>query len=158
MILSCRSTGGGCPSPQKNSRKDAPRRCGFPAIFVEMATEGSGRMKLRHLILPKAAAGLFGRATAVFIICATFVAPTASLGFQPAQSELNDQRSELETTDHTRAIVHQLRRSNRGKLNPDCGAGILLRQTDLLLAQRRTIATTQRFESSTDGWTSPLRL
>ena len=115
-------------------------------------------MKLRHLILLEAGAGFVGRATAVFIICATFVAPAALLGIQPGQGEHCDQRSELESTEHARATIHQLRRSMRCKLNPACGAGILLRNTDLLLAQCRTIATTRHFESSTDGWTSPLRL
>ena len=117
-------------------------------------------MIFRHSILLRAMARIFGRATAAFVVCATFMAPAASLGFsyQSGQGELNDQRTELESTEHTRATIHQLRRSSRCKFIPAYDARVLLAQKNLLLVQRRTIATTERFESSTDGWTSPLRL
>jgi hypothetical protein len=85
--------------------------------------------------------------------------PAASLNFglMPSQSETSDQRSELEITEHSRATLHQLRRCIRCKFNPACGARVFLGSIELPDPFRPIVAT-QHFESSTDGWTSPLRI
>jgi hypothetical protein len=102
---------------------------------------------------------IFRVVTAFLVILVTVVVPAASLGFGfgANQGETNDQRSELETTEHFRATLSQLRRSSRSKLNPVCDAGIYLGH-DQLPDQFQPIVATQHYESSTDGWTSPLRI
>jgi hypothetical protein len=115
-------------------------------------------MRFRRSITRESLARKFGSAALLAILVA-FGVPAASLGCgaTPGEGETSDQRSEFESTEHSRATLKQLRRSKRCKLNPTCSAGIFLGH-DELRDRFQPIAATQHFEPLADGWTSPLRI
>lgn len=134
--------------------------CGFPAFFVEMANIGLGPMKLTRMINWIAMGRVFRRAMAAVFVCATICAPAASLGFSllPTQGGSNEERSELDGSEHVRAALPQCRRQVRCKPHPACDAIKSTAMADSLVVRQRTLATAQLAIPPTSGWSLPLRL
>ena len=117
-------------------------------------------MKFRRPNLRTALICLSRLGAALLLACATVFGAAGTLAASSllTQSEQNEQRSEIDGSEHFRATLHPTRRSLRSKPNPVCGGGVVFEHLAPSAEQLRSPAAHLRSTPSVDVWTCPKRL
>jgi hypothetical protein len=116
-------------------------------------------MRFRRAHLRNATTCLSRVAAAALLACATVFTPAAlGLNSSRMQSEQNEQRSEIDSSEHFRATLNQTRRFARGRFHPQLVAGIVYVRFTALTTQSPCSVAQDRSNLSADSWSSPMRL